>query len=1067
MNSLKSHLILLLALGLSIIAYGQKTISGSVISTEKEPIPFANIYSSIDQSSANGDGLFSIKVSDSDTHILVSAVGFSEDSVAIIGDYVTAILVESAVEIDDAVVTALGIKREKKSIGYAITELKSKDIELNSDPSVVNRLAGKVAGLNISSTNGGAGTSSRIILRGNNSLSRNSQALIVVDGVPINNNTNSNSGDEWGGKDYGNGVSDINPDDVESISVLKGASASALYGSAAKNGVILISTKSGGKKLRVNFSSRFTVESPYILYDLQNKYGAGRNGKFEGAWNMVEGTPVFSTATDFSKGSWGPEMTGQTIVDWDGNESTFTPQQDNYKDFFRLGSIWNNSISIEGRVKGINLRFSASNNKTNDIIPGATLNRNNLSLKFVGNISKKLSLNGYVSYVQNKAVNRPGLSDSHDNPNRNFIHMPRHISTSSLENYTQDEDGNEVTWYGAWNWMTNPYWNIQNQRNGDTRNRVLGNVSLSYKFSDKLTATLRTSPDSYTTEYFNVNAQQGLISSLGDYSTNIITQNLINTDFLIRYQNQFSEKFKYFLNFGGNAMYWERTTLSQNTSGGLIEPDVYSLENSVNPIFSRNFLAEAAKNSLYAFGQLEYDGFLYLDLTTRNDWSSTLPEGQNSFLYSSASLGFVYSELFNRDRISEKFFSFGKIRMSYAGVGNDPDPYQDETTYIELDNEGFGPSQLIGRTVPNLGIVPELDNSVEIGSETKFWHNRLGIDFTWYHNTSFNQISTVPLSAASGYAFAVVNSGIIVNRGIELQLNVTPVQKKNFEWNANIAYAKNYSEVKELGENVESSILYEHWRLSIEARPGNPYGDIVGFGFLRDETGNVLVDQNGMAIKDATPKVLGNFTPDFMLSLSQNFTYKNWTASVLIHSQFGGDMFSGTNMYGNGYAGNFVESLEGREERYASEAERELAGVSSENWTPTGGQLIEGVYAEGTVINGQDVSGQNNQTYVNPFDYYERVSRWQDEIHEPFIYDASFIKLREMSIGYNVPTSVAKKLKLRSLNIGIFGSNLWLIHSNVPNIDPESSLTNGNGQGYELYAYPNRRSFGMYFKVSI
>ena len=1079
MNSIKPAILFILVSLVAIAALGQKSVSGSVITTENEPIPFANITSSISQSSANVEGVFSIEIAEGDTHIIVSAIGFEEDSVLITGNKTIATLKESSVEIDDVVITALGIAREKKSIGYAITELDAKEIELSSDPSVVNRLSGKVAGLTISSTNGGAGTSSRIILRGNNSLSGNNQALIVVDGVPINNSTTSNSGDEWGGRDYGNGVSDINPDDIASISVLKGASAAALYGSQATNGVILIVTKSGGnsKKLRVNYRTSFTAESPYILYGLQNDYGAGRNGRFEGAWTSTNGIPVFNSSVDFSKGSWGPLMEGQRIVDWNGDTTSFSPQPNNYKDYFRTGSTFTNSFSVDGKIKRVNFRFSASNNVTKDIIPGAKLNRTNLGLKIQSQLTKRLKLNAYANYVVNEAFNRPALSDSHDNPNRNFVHMPRHISLESLKNdfevlvIPEDEDKPpyyaENTWFGFWNWMTNPYWNIEYQRNGDTRKRLFGNASLSYEFSPKLKAMIRTSPDTYVTEFYTTDAQYGLLNSQGGYASSEDSQNLINTDFLISYSDKLSKKFSYQLNLGGNAMYYEKTVDARNTSGGLTLPQVYSIENSVNPVLDRTFLSQAAKNSLYAFGQFSYDGMLYLDISSRNDWSSTLPEGGNSFLYSSASLGFVYSELFNRSKLPEKGFSFGKLRVSYAGVGNEGEPYQLETTYQTVNNEGYGDSQFINRTVPNLGLVPELVKSFELGSDMKFFLNRLGIDVTYYNNRSFNQISNIPVSAASGYSSAIVNSGVINNSGVEIQVNSTPIERKNFRWNANLAYAKNKSEVQELGPNVESSILYEHWRLTIEARPNNPYGDIVGYGFLRDDNGNILVDGQGMGIKDQTPKVLGNFTPDFSLSLSQNFSYKNWTLSMLIHSQIGGDIFSGTNMYGNGYAGNFTESLEGRAEWYASEDARELAGVAMQDWTATGGYLLEGTYAAGSSIDGQDVSGQTNQTYINPFDYYERVSRWQDEIHEPFIYDASFIKLRELSIGYTVPESFYKKLKLRGLSLGVFGTNLWLIHSNVPNVDPESSLTNGNGQGYELYAYPNRRSLGMFLKVFI
>jgi len=1065
---LMKFLIVFFTLSMGNTLFSQIEVKGIVTSAEDGlPIPMVHILYENNAGLSDVDGNFTILLNDLNSPIVFSSIGFQNDTVYAKGNFLSVVLQIETTELSEVVITALGVEREKKSIGYALTEIKAEELGNNNDPSVVNRLSGKVAGLKISSTNGGAGASSRIILRGNNSITGNNQALIVVDGVPINNTTTSNAGDEWGGKDFGNGVSDVNPDDIESISVLKGASASALYGSQATNGVILITTKSGSqKKISVAFSSTSTIESPYILYNLQNQYGAGRNGKFEGAWNIVDGVPVFQTGVDFSRGSWGPRLNGQSIIDWDGQERAFLPQPDNYKDFFRNGSILNNSISVSGGKKDWTYRFSVSNNQTTDIVPGASLSRTNIGLKLTAKLSEKISINSYLSFVNNKANNRPALSDSHDNPSRNFIHMPRHISLSSLEN-TIENNGNEVTWFGFWNWMTNPYWNIANQRNGDNRNRLFGHVSLNYKFSEKLNLMLRTAPDVLQTNFFNIDAQNGLINSLGQYSSNQDNQNLINSDFLLTYNDALSKKIKYSLNLGGNAMYFESTNLTQNTSGGLVEANVYNLENSVNPIFERNFLTQLAKNSLYAFGQIEFNKILFVDLSLRNDWSSTLPEEGNSFLYGSASLGFVYSDLLNRKKISERKFSFGKLRLSYANVGNEGEPYQLETSYQTINNGGFGDSQFISSTVPNLGLLPELLTSFEVGSEMKFFWNRLGIDLTYYNTKSFNQISNISVSAASGYNGAIVNSGTLKNSGIELQLNANPIQKKNFSWDLNIAYAKNKSEILELGQGVQSSILYEHWRLTIEARPNNPYGDIVGFGFLRNENDNILVDASGIPLKDPEPKVLGNFTPDFSLSLQQNFRYKQFKLTTLLHGQFGGDIFAGTNMYGYGYAGNFEGTLEGREEWYASEAAREAAGLQPEEWQATGGFLVEGVYADGSIVNGVDQSGQPNQSFIDPFDYYERVSRWQDEIHEPFIYDASFIKLREINLSYQFKSESLTKSKFSQLSLGLIASNLWLIHSNVPNIDPETSLTNGNGQGYELYSYPNRRSFGFFIKANI
>ncbi|PLX22903.1 MAG: hypothetical protein C0599_05325 [Salinivirgaceae bacterium] len=1064
-------LILILILGFANAAIAQQSVSGKVMSSDtNEPLPFVNIIGlqSKKGTTSGIDGNFSINLPVNETHLVFSAIGYKQDTIPVRTN-MTILLKPIAIKLDEYVVTALGIKREKKSLGYAMTELQGDELQKNSEFSVIDKLAGRVAGLDISATNGGAGASSRIVLRGNNSITGDNQALIVVDGVPINNYTSSNSGDEWGGRDFGNSVSDINPDDIESISVLKGASASALYGSQAMDGVILITTKSGTarKGVGINFSSSTSFETPYIHYYLQNTYGAGRNGQFQGAWDVIDGTPVFNTGYDFAKGSWGPRMEGQTIIDWDGKERTFTAQPDNYRDFFRTGITSNNAIGIDGGNKKLTYRFSASNILIKDIVPESDIDRTNVGLNLNWNILSNLKLKTYINYARQKAENRPGLSDAHDNVNRNYIHMPRNISTESLRNYYKDADLNEVTWYENWSWMTNPFWNIEYQKNEDSRNRYFGNASLIWDATDKIKLLVRSAPDYYKTDAWYIDAQGGKIYGLGRYGESVDEHFLINTDFLATYSDSINKNWAYNVNIGGNSMYYKHFNRVSNTDGGLINPYVYELNNSVNPIYTRPYSMEAAKNSLYAFGQIAYKNYLFLDITGRNDWSSTLPENKNAFFYPSTSLSFVYSELINRKWGEDHFFSFGKFRLSYAGVGNDAEPYQLETTYEIIDNEGYGDMAFIDKTVSNLGLKPELVNSFEVGSEMKLFMNRLGLDVTYYDTRTHNQISIMPVSATSGYSHAIINSGIIKNNGWELQINATPIETKSFKWDINIGYAKNRSEVLKLAPNVESAILYSHWRLNIEARPGHAYGDIVGYGFQRDENGNILVDANGMVLRDENPKVLGNVKPDFTLTYGNTLTYKNLSLYFMIQGKIGGDMFSGTNMYGNGYAGNFEESLEGRAAWYQSEQERIDAGVTSENWTPTGGYLVNGIYAEGTTIDGVDVSGENNQSYINPYDYYYKVSLWQEEIHEPFIYDASFVKLREVSLTYKLPKKFVNRFKLKGASFGVYGTNLWLIYSKVPNIDPETMLTNGNGQGYELYSYPNPRSIGFRLTINI
>ncbi len=1017
------------------------------------------------------DGFFNITVPDSATSLIFSFVGYQTETVRIGKEPTINVFMNPvAQELDEVVVTALGIRRSEKSIGYAIQEIKAKELEITRDASVINQLAGKVAGLTISSTNSSAGSSSRILLRGVRSFTSNNQALIVVDGVPIENTTFSNAEDTWGGKDNGNGITDINPDDIESVSVLKGASASALYGSRAANGVILINTKKGEtrKKIGVSFTNNTSMDQAYILWDLQNTYGAGRNGQFSPPFKIENGIPVYDVQSSSAFGSWGPKMEGQEITDWDGRKRQYLPQPDNYKDYFQTGWTVNNSLGVDWGTKNFSVRASIADLRIREIIPGSSFSRTNIGLNLYAQILKKFEIQAYLAYVRQKADNRYGLSDSHDNVSRNYIMMPRNITNESLENYTMNSAGAEQTWYMNWAWQTNPYYTPANLLNGDTKNRYFGNASLSYKPVDGLSLMIRTAPDYSTIDNFSYTNTGSLANSLGGYNEGITKQFLINTDFLIAYENQIVKDLTYNVNLGGNAMIQRFDFESGNTVGGILEPFWFSLENSKDVPFRRTNYVEKAVNSLYAFAELDFRHMLFLEVTGRNDWSSTLPKGNNSYFYPSVSVGFVFSDLLKLSKQAEKIFSYGKIRASYAEVGNDAAPYQLQVTYfIDSLSNPYGTYSYITNTIPPLDLKPEKTRSVELGTNLRFFMNRLSLDFTWYQTNTVNQIVPVDVSTASGSSKALINAGQIRNSGVELTVNANPVNGKNFKWNFMLNYARNRSMVVELAPGVDNLQILEHWRLSIEARPGNPYGDIVGYAIQRDATGNKLLDAHGMYIKDTIPRVLGNINPDYTLSMLNNVAYKNLSLSFLIDARIGGELFAGTNMYGYGYSGTFAETLEGREEWYSSEAARQAAGKTPDEWNATGGYLASGVYAPGTMINGQDMSGKPNTTFVNPEKYWDQFSSWTNEIHEPFVYDASFVKLRELTLTYNLPQKWIGKTGMKRASVSLYGKNLWVIWKAVPNIDPESFYTNGNGQGYELYSYPNKRSYGISLTINI
>jgi len=1051
---------------LGIFQSQSQTITGVVISeSDQFELPGVSIIVKGTNIGTASDvnGKYSLHVPSSNDTLVFSFIGYKPQYIAINNrNTINVSLSEESTELDEVVVTALGIKRNKKTLGYSFEEIDGASIQKAKEISLVNSLAGRVAGLSVSATNGGAASSSRIILRGNNSFNNN-QALVVIDGVPIDNSTESNSEDEWGGKDYGNGISDINPDDVESISVLKGASASALYGSRASNGVILITTKKGSKKgINVSFNSSTTLDIADIQKDFQNVYGAGSNGKFEGVWEInSDGLPQYNSDQASHYSSWGPKMEGQQIVDWDGTEKLFLPQPDNYKNYYKTGYTLNNSVSIDGGFKNQSYRLTAGDMRNADIIPSSETRRNNISLNAAINAFKKLEFQTYISYVDQRADNRPALSDNHNNVARNYIMMPRNISSKSLENNVMDTDGNELTWYSSWNWMTNPYWNDLYELSFDEKKRTFGNASLKYSFNEKINLTIRTALDYSNIHFEEISASNGMLHPDGKFFTKDIERFQSNSDFLLNYSTTIKQNLTLTTSLGGSAFYKKDKKYEAETKNGLIEPFVYTIENSSGiPVINDLRPEEKAINALYYMFQINFKEYLFFDLTGRNDWSSTLPENQNSYFYDSYNLSFIFTELFEKNANRNKKFPFGKLRLSFSKVGNDTDPYKLSSTYY-TNTDIYGDYAHIDDVIANRKLKPEKLVSKEIGTDLRFFNNRIALDFTYYHTNSYNQIIDIPISSGSGSALASINAGDIQNTGIEIQLRTKPIMKKQFSWNINLNYTKNESLVKELSEGIDNFQLLEHWGLSIEARPGHAYGDIVGYGIKRDEHGNKLLNANGLYERTDAPVVLGNINPDFSFSISNSFKYKNLSLSFLIDAKIGGELFSGTNMYGNGYSGNFVESLEGREEWYASEVERESAGINPENWTATSGYLADGVYQSGTIINGTDVSGQENSTYINPYDYWHQYAEWTKEIHEPFVYDASFIKLRELTLSYNLPEKLFKKLKMKLASVSLIGRNLWLIYSKVPNIDPESFHTNGNGQGYELYSYPSRRSFGI------
>ncbi len=1038
----------------------QKTVTGTVkeqSTGETLPGVTVMIKGSTTGTVTDMEGKYLIKAGKKDT-LVYSFIGY-EKKYKLVGEKSTIhVFLEAEAEmLDEVVVTALGIRREKKSLGYSVQEMKTKEIESIKSSNMSSQLAGKIAGLRVTTTNGGPGSSTGLVLRGLNSLKDN-QALVVIDGIPVTNIT-TNTSNEWGGKDYGNGIGDLNPEDIESISVLKGANASALYGSKALNGVILVNTKRGKEQdgIGVTISSTVSKEYPYFLYEMQDIYGAGRNGQFRAVWDMdsATGIPVYNTKSGSAYGSWGPEMQGQKIIDWDGKERTFSPHPGNYKKVYDPGTTLTNNIALDGGNKHTTYRFSYTNLNSEDIVPNTTLDRNTLNFALHSMPNQKVEYDFSISYMNQKAENRLGLSNEALIP-RNYIMMPRHISDQSLKESMVDEYGNENVWYTNWGWMRNPYWVIKKERNDDTKDRILANSYFKYNIFEKLSLKVRGATDFFLHDFNEIGPFKGIYSYRGAAS-NSWQQNFMRTgDFLVNYHNNITGDIAYSLNFGGMSEHEKREYEKISSDGGLIVPNFY------NPLFSEETkkieynIFERQLNSLYGFGQLSYKSICFLDVSLRNDWSSTLPVNSNSYSYPSASLALVYSELFSKE-LREKF-SFGKLRFSYAQVGGDADPYKLNKGYYIPDESFNGlPFAYLSKTISESNLKPEEKISREIGAEFYFFMNRIALDVTYYDNYTKNQVLDVEISQTAGANYKVINAGEITNNGIEVQLRAKPVKTKNFGWDIKMNWAKNTNKIVEMTEDTKNKTLREHWNIQVCATEGHPVGTIMGYGIKRDGQGRKLVDATGLYIRTDTMVILGNAQPDWIAGFSNSFRYKNITLFAHVDISMGGDIFAGSNMYGYGYSGNFKETLDGREEWYESERAREEAGVEPENWKATGGIKADGVFEDGTP----------NDNYVSPHDYWDQFSSWTNEIHEPFVYDASYVKLREVSIAYDIPSNLVSKLKLKGASISVFGRNLWLIYSNVPNIDPEASYTNDLSQGLELYSYPTRRSFGMNLRIKI
>ncbi len=986
------------------------------------------------------DGKFSINAKPG-TMLEISYVGYVTTEVKA-SQGMTIVLKEDNKALDEVVVTALGIKRERKALGYGVGEVKGEELQKAKETNVINSLAGKVAGLVVSQTAGGASGSTRVILRGSTEMTGNNQPLYVVDGVPLDN-TNFGSAGTYGGYDLGDGISSINPDDIETMSVLKGPAASALYGSRASHGVIIITTKKAAKdKYSVEYNGSFTIDTQLAKWDdVQQIYGMGSNGTYS------------IDAISNTNKSWGPKADGSNMLTYfDGVDRPYKIIPDNTSHFFRTGLTATNSAIVGMHSGKTGLRFTFTDMRNKDIVPKTHMSRDIFNLRANTSIGK-VDFDFSGNYTREDVMNRPALGDSKSNIGKNLMTLATTYDQEWLKKY-EDENGNYSNWNGMDPYNVNPYWDILKNKNTSKKDqfRLTGRVVYNVTKHFKLQGTAGADLNYFTFSDFKAPSTPGF--EAGRLQTQDFRNRMYNFELLGLYSNSWGD-FDFNGTVGGN-IYKVNNATTTTTAQDMEIRDVVSLL-SFNETSIQLGSYRKQINSLYGSVNLGWKHMLYFDATLRGDQSSTLPTDKNTYVYPSFSGSWVFSELLNDD----KTLPYGKLRMSWAQVGSDTNPYQLALNYTKsrYTYAGYPIGFINNSTIPNKNLKPTRTNSFEIGLETKFLRNRISLDFTYYNQKSKNQIMGMATSWTSGYTYRLINAGEIDNSGVEIQLGTRPIQTKDFSWDVNINFAKNSNKVKKL---VDDMNLFELERASwcnveVAAVVGENFGSIIGPDYKRNEQGQILIDPNtGLPLYDNSNHILGNASWDWTGGLTTTLTYKNLSLSALFDVKVGADLYS-MSARASYESGKAPQTLEGREAWYKSEEDRKAAGVAegAANWTATGGFIAPGVIDNG------DGTYRENDIYVNPEVYWMSVSR---NAPGEFIYDNSYVKCRELTLTYRFPKSLLGKW-VNDLNVSFVARNPFIVWKNIPNIDPDSNYNNTTGMGLEYGSLPSRKSYGINLNV--
>ena len=1069
----------LLALAIGVIqGAAQVTTVRGIVTTEEdgEPVIGASV---IVKGTALGtvtdvNGRFELSgLPPSATRLLISYISLMAKEVAI-APQVSVTLKSDTHLLDEVVVTALGISREKKALGYTAQEVKQDALVQGKDNNLLNSLSGKIAGVRIDKTQRDVG-SSRIVIRGETSIAGENQPLFIVDGIPVDNSQlNARSS----GRDFKNAIADLNPEDIKTLTVLKGPNAAALYGARAAHGAIVITTKGGDKRQKgigITLHSSTQVSFVATLPEFQNLFGQGAGGRF----SYVDGKGA--GVNDGVDESWGPRLDIGLLIpqfdsplDADGNRvaTPWVSHPNNVRDYFRMGISTNNGISVARGDDKYQFRVGYNYEKQVSIVPDAGTNKTNISLNTDYHLAKWIVVGATANYIVYTAPSLPGSATPSgsnvrsNSPMLQFLWFGRQVDTNSLKaDYTRN-----------WNssYYDNPFWSASYNTQSQERHRLIGDLHAEFRLTDGLNVRFRTSTDWYNDRRKSKVkwGSAGAGSPYGSYAEDAYTVKENNTEVLATYIKQLNK------NWGIDALLGFNVRNKQYENNYQAAPrlavaDLYTLTNSRDPLISSNDFYRLRQYGLYGSIQLDYRRWAFLNITGRNDWSSTLPVDNNSYFYPSVTASVLLSEAFGW---RSKAVNYLKIRGGWSQVGADANPYQLATVFTSETAFNGNPLQSSSTIGMNPNLKPEKTSSIEAGFEAAFWDNRLYLDFTYYKTDSRNQILKLATTAASGYTSQVRNAGHIRNRGYEIQLGAVPIQtSKGFRWNLDLNYGANSSKVVKLDDEglITSYQLYSSG-IQILASVGEAYGTLFGTSYVRDANGNVVVDANGLPKISTTNKTLGKFTPDWTGGISNTFSYRSLSLSFLIDASVGGSIFSNTNKTGK-YTGVLANTLSGRDAEhgglwYYTAAmgnnvrlpESPSYSVSSDGlyYAQVNGQSTR-VYQDGIMVEGVTESGSKNEEVVSAEKYYHRIY----SIAEANVYDASYVKLREVALSYRLPRLWTQKLHLQEASVTLTGRNLWTIYKSVPNIDPESALTTGNAQGVEAYSLPTTRSFGVNLSV--